>query len=142
MSLGISLPVKGVVWITTHATTSDNTSYHLPKTSVRQAVCLTLTRLSHFKMIILISILQIRILRLRETKNLPEHFQNLPGIDVRIHDAECKLGTDLPHWPGPSWLWLPGRPRSQDADQMLSPSGFPSCSYTVSKGRRKEIILK
>ena len=44
------------------------------------------------------------------------------------------MGTRLPHWPGPSWLWLPGRPRSQDAAQTLSPSAFPSCSYTVSKG--------
>ena len=85
-------------------------------------------------MVTLISILQIRILRLRETKNLPGHFRTPPDIDVRIPGAEYKLGTDLPHWPGPFWLWLPGRPKSQDADQMLSLSGFPSCSCTVSKG--------
>lgn len=45
-----------------------------------------------------------------------------------------QMDTNSPHWPGPSWLWLPGSPKNQDAAQTLSPSGFPSCSYTVSKG--------
>lgn len=45
--------------------------------------------LSHCKVIAIISILQIRILRFREIKNLPRHSENLPGIKRQDSAVSC-----------------------------------------------------
>lgn len=86
--------------------------------------------------------LHIRTLGLRGINNLPQFLETLPDIMQQDPTPPDTLGADSPCSPGPSWLWLPGRSRNQDSAQTLLPSGFPSCSCTVSGGfRRQEIIL-